>query len=455
MIASAPPSDRQAFAFELQVVTCSECGAPVVLGSAGVPGRCDFCHAPQRGHATARAVPRAAPRDESTRLAHLRAQDTKRIEPPAELAELFVGVELLPWKVGPALDAWKLARRQATEHRLPPVEERLHRLTLGLATHFMSEGDLLRARSLLETAEETVGAPHLRQSLCAALARAACRAGDLSAAEAWLGLCDEAPDSLGADSAYRFARALLDTRLQRFDRVLGVLGANVGDVPIDNELEAECVALRANAVERSGRAAQAVDMLDHFFAHASALQRHSLRRFVAKEMLCPRGMRGAEKRVLARRTKAAERASGALFVAAGITVAAGLITVVTAGTLAVFGKWEVAHSLGGIFTLITMTFATLVVIEWRKWSRARRIQRNGRSAIARVVHARSTGVITVGVPQLLYRVLVMPDPGAPFLGHATFHASERDRKRFCRGAVVVVRYDEAQRGDVHFELDAA
>ncbi len=69
------------------------------------------------------------------------------------------------------------------------------------------------------------------------------------------------------------------------------------------------------------------------------------------------------------------------------------------------------------------------------------------------MHARGTGQWTKGVPQLLYRVMVLPQIGSPFLAHSMFHANAADRERFRPGALVVVRFEPGDRGQVQFELD--
>lgn len=447
---------KTVFSFELRVITCSQCGAPVTVGSAGGRLDCDHCQSPQQARAPSRALPRTAPMPEHQRIEALRRQDRGPVQAPAEIAHLFAGVDLLPWKVGEALARWKATRAAASQHHQPQVERRLRYLTLALAKHFGDESDALRERSLLESALDALELTQHRQALCGALSRSAARAGDATAAEAWLAVCDPCSTDLVSDTAYRFARATLDTYAGQFERVLQTLGAGADEVPLDDEHEPSCVALRAHALERLGRPQQALAALDGFHARSSAFQRYLCARFMSQHRalgLCERSAPLAEQRQRARGTRAAGRAAGAPVLALGLAGAMFAIGAVIGAILLVFLSPGPAHFAVGLGGSIAATLSVIGIVDTKKSLGARRLRASGVPAVARVVHARLTGVWTNGVPQLLYRVLVLPPVGTPFLAHSMFHADAGERARFGPGALVVVRADPARREYVQFELD--
>lgn len=447
---------QTAFAFELRIVACTVCGAPLAVGSAGGRLQCEYCRSTQVAHAPARAVERAAPIAEPQRIAHLHQQDHSALEVPASVAPLFLGVELLPWKIGEALRAWQRAREEASIQHAIETETVLHRLTLALAKHFGDEGDSMRERSLLEGGLEAIRAPRFRQSIIGALTRAACRVGDGQAAEAWLGLCDPMPHELMADTAYRYARATVDTMFGRFERVIETLGPNVGHIPIDNEHEAACVLFRANAFEQQGNTNHAIELLDHFYANSSSFHRYLARLCQEQHagwQLCTSSLPIAERRQRERGAKTIERASGSPKAGCLITLGVLVVGVGAAVPLAMFVGAGTAHFTLGLVGLIVVVAGMLTRVEWRKAARKRYLREYGVPSAARVIHARGTGVVSMGVSQLLYRVMVLPTEGTPFIAHSQFYADEREQQRFFPGALVIVRMDPQSRGDVHFELD--
>lgn len=391
---------------------------------------------------------------EAQRLGMLRAADHGGLEAPAGLADLFIGTELLPWKMSEALARWRTLYGLAASGDAG-AETMVTRLSLALAQHFTAEADPLRARGLLEGALDVTRASYLRQSLLAAMSRCAAEAGDLAAAEAWLAQCDPTPVSLMMDTEYRYARAFLDTMAGQPDRVLRVLGAAPEEVPLDNANEAACVALRANALERSGHGDRALANLDHFNSHYGAFQRHLLRQFLrrnAKLRLCEGSMPEVQRRQAKRDLAAASKVTGLSKVAVVVTFATGIITVVVAVYWTLFQSVGGGHYAVGLGGLMTSVFTAINYFDWRKTRAARSTITEGDAYVAQVVHARGTNRWTNGVPQLLFRVLAVPSDGMPFYAHSMFHADHLLRARFGPGTVVVVRVGKAGRGDAQFEL---
>lgn len=445
-----------AFAFEVRVVPCTVCGAPLALGAAGGRQGCTHCGAEQQAVHGARSIPRSPAVAEAARLDALRQQDRHAPATPPEVADCFADTELLPWKVGAALGHWQRARHDLAVTPNPDAERLLHRLTLGLAEHFEYEGDALRTRSLLEGALDVAREKRSRQALCAALARSACTAGDLQAAQAWLDGCDPTPDDLASDTAYRFASALVDTTRGDFQAVVNVLGTDHEAVPLDDEHEPACAALRAHCLERLGRSDLARESLSRFFQASTPLARYLCLRFVERRsdpLFCQPALRFADERQRSLGAGVAARRAGiplvALLLAGGFFGLAGL----SAAGLAWFGQHELAHVCAGLIGFIGVPFVAIGVDQLRKRSRAVRLRRRGVPAVARIVHARSTGVATKGDPELVYRVLVLPARGFPFFAHSVVHPTAVERQRLRPGAVTVVRMDPNAHDLVQLELD--
>ncbi|MEZ4227355.1 MAG: hypothetical protein R3B13_40835 [Polyangiaceae bacterium] len=446
---------KTVYSFELRVVTCHDCGAPVSVGTAGGRHACQHCGAAQQVESSSRAIPRAETLPEVERLALLRSQDRGHVGVPQHLEHLFAGLKLLPWKVVEALGHWKRLKDDDAARSQYQGARALQRLTVALADHFQAEGDLMRARSLLETALDATTHAGFRQMLCAALSRSACHAGDIEAAESWLLACDPTPRELDADTAHRFARATLDTRLGRFQAVVQVLGVSAEAVPIHDEHEAPCTALRANALERLGNVEAARAAVDGFMQRGAAFERYLFAEYTdsAPEPLCPQSGKWAEQQQAARGMRRAGLTAGRGGVAltiglvfAGIGLLVGIIFAV----LDMYGAALLATGSGGFFVAV---FGVIAAVDLQKSAVARRLRRTGVPAPAKVVHARGTGVHTMGVPQLLYRVLVLPPSGSPFLAHSMLHADGETRQRLLPGALVMVRMDPAKRGQVLLELD--
>jgi hypothetical protein len=439
------------FNFELRVIACQVCGAPVEVGEAGGAKACSYCGSSQEPAARAQAVARSAAMPEPERLDRLRSQLGKPTRVPQPLADLFVGFRLLPWKVSEALGRWR--RLLADAQRDPEVEGALERLTRALASHFGQEGDPMRERALLQAALEAVRTPRHRQSLLAALSRAACRVGDAAAAESWLRMCDPTSSNLEIDSVYRATRALVATYGQQHEEVLQVLGAG-GEAPISDEYQVPCAVLLGNALERLGRVDEAVAVLDR--GQSSSLARHRAREFVAEYSgieLCPMSGPAALARQAERGAALSSRAAGRPLIMLVFTLAvlaAGGITAAVLGATSTLGGTLMA---GGITGLLVGALAPITVIEFLRSGRARRLRRSGRPEIATVVHARYGGQETMGVPQLLYKLMVFPAGRSPFYANSALHADKPTRERLARGAVVVVRMDPERLGDVLLELD--
>ncbi len=260
------------FSHETRVLACSSCGAPLEAMLRGGTVLCRYCGATNllaaRVERPAFPTERAEPLDEAERTRRLRAQDGEPAVAPDSIRGLLAEDDSIPaWKVQEAISVWQSARVEVGEVGSYEAAERLLFLTSVLGAHFEGQGEPLRQRAMLESALEVFTLPRHLQIARGHLARSAVRAGDMEAAERWLAPCDARSDDLQTDSAYRHARALLDTLRGDARAVLTTLGAQADQVPLVAGLGATATLLRAHAMETLGERAQAVDLL------AAAMQR--------------------------------------------------------------------------------------------------------------------------------------------------------------------------------------
>jgi hypothetical protein len=99
------------------------------------------------------------------------------------------------------------------------------------------------------------------QILRGLLSRAASRAGELTAAEAWLAGCDPSSEDDDCRASQRLAVACLATRRGDFAKVLAVLDRALLDSVDSRRYEIELSLFRANALERTGDQRQAFSQL--------------------------------------------------------------------------------------------------------------------------------------------------------------------------------------------------
>ncbi|MBW2454988.1 MAG: hypothetical protein JRI68_10775 [Deltaproteobacteria bacterium] len=252
-----------AFSHALRVVVCPSCGGAVHGLAAGGESRCSVCDATL-------ALP---PRDEAPigvgltqlteadRLARLEGQDPSPPPLAPAIEPLVEDGVLIPARAAEAFNEWQLSRA-ALDGGAAAAEARFFGITLLLARHMAQQGDDLMLRALLETAIDLLPSPSSKQVVRSMAAREAARLGDLPAAEEWFAPCDAASTDLCADSAYRCTAAYLATHKRQFERVLAVLGAKTGLVPICDDLKPLCAVLRANALERLDQVSAAVAALE-------------------------------------------------------------------------------------------------------------------------------------------------------------------------------------------------
>jgi hypothetical protein len=276
---------------------CDACGAPVEIAPNAAGASCGYCRSPlevrMRSEAAA-ASSRA--RSEPERLEVLAEQD-RRFLPPSEIASLFVGERVAPSREAEARTQWQGLRGSLRAQTNEAIAQRFFMLTVALAELCFDKGELLGQRALIESALSVIDSPHHAQVLRAQLARSALNAGEPHSAEAWLALCNPRSENLLADTAYRYARAYLDTTRRDFSAVILTLGS--GGVPLSDAYAPECAVLCANAWEQQLQQATAVDVLVSAKRELGPIARRRIRKFIDAHpalSLCPRSEPESERR---------------------------------------------------------------------------------------------------------------------------------------------------------------
>ncbi len=255
-----------AFRFDLRIVVCQHCGAPVESVPTGGWVTCHYCNAGHQVTARVEAMlePEVRAVDENLRLATLRQQDGRPLIPPASLQPLIENNKLMPWKEQEALAVWRSTCDELRRGDSFEAAERLLVLTMLLSNHYAGKKEPLRQRALFESALDVFRLPRHRQVMRGFLARNAAYTNDVDGAERWLAPCNPRSMDLEADSAYRISRATIDTAKGNWVAVLQTLGRFHNDVPIMDVNDPTAVVLRANAHERLGDLASATIELQRY-----------------------------------------------------------------------------------------------------------------------------------------------------------------------------------------------
>lgn len=446
------------------VVLCQSCGAPIEAAIVGGIVACRFCNAQNRIAArseTAVSATRGPQLPEPERLARLRAQDGRPLLPPQSLASLMPDAEIPVWKMQEALAVWQSTRRELATTNNYEAAERLLFLTMGLANRYSEQNDLVRQRAMFESALDVFTLPRHRQTMRCYLARAAAKMGDLPGAEAWIAPCDAFSDDLGSDSEFRFSRALIDTFSGNFQRVLEVLGAQAEAVPIQDAMDDVCTAFRANALEKMGYLAAAVEQLKYRMTKGPR-ERAMLTKIMEVYRpwgLCAQSFPHADNAHSAVAAGQAAQMGGGM-IANILIPLGGLFVLIAAGCLVgmiiavASGEWE--WLVGPGICLLTMgplgagfLFGGFKAREAAK--RAEHLRLHGIRARGRVQSATPTGLSVNDVPQVQVQVLVELPGRAPFVASTKMMLS--NPQMLAPGAQVAVRVDPSDPTNVLVEAD--
>jgi hypothetical protein len=253
------------YSYRVRTVECDNCRAP--LTSSALEGgqvTCSFCGATLRITGRKREHREETRIGEPDRLAGLRAQreafdgEKALLRAPAGM-EQFQAMLADPATRAAGLEGlrqeWEKTRRALASGGSSDGETHLLRLALVIAQTHREAGDHPRARATLETALGHLTDAEHRDIVRCRLARAAVRAGDLDAAEAWLEEVNLRPIKLEADHEVRLARSTLALARGDARTVLELLGRRIEELPLLHQIRPHC--LRAHALAGLGETAAA------------------------------------------------------------------------------------------------------------------------------------------------------------------------------------------------------
>ena len=253
------------YGYDVRVLACQACGAPLQAAIAGGLATCAYCGAvnelrarddrEDRERATAS---HDASISESERMARLREQRGHDELPEAVVHALAPqDGRLSPARIPEGLALWKSTRAAlSTRGDFLSAERLFHvtRLLLPLTDH-------QARRVLLETTLELLPDHRHRHVLRCELAIGAARLGELDAAWAWLEAVEPRPLDLLMDSAVRTARATAAAAGGRANDILAELGDQPGDLPVATWYAGRIVLLRAHGLELLDQHAMAREQL--------------------------------------------------------------------------------------------------------------------------------------------------------------------------------------------------
>jgi hypothetical protein len=252
------------FSAEVRVLVCSNCGASLPpVDAHGGTVQCSFCR--QSTYIGVRddgSIASGAPVDEAQRMASLWQQVDVGFMVHPEVTQLGEQGVLTEHNVNAAREQWERIRAIAADPvQAPMVGDDLMWLTTLLAGFYAGQGDRERVRAFWESTLEASHGPRQRQFSRGSLCRLSVNDGDLTAAMQWLRPCDPQPSDLCSDSTYRLSYSFIATVQGQFDNVIQAVGQSAQDLPWFFSLRLLSTAVRANATEKRGDVAGAVDQL--------------------------------------------------------------------------------------------------------------------------------------------------------------------------------------------------
>lgn len=469
---------RTMFTTQVRVLFCENCGGPLETTVQGGAVPCSFCKATNAVRPRLdRFQTMAAQVSEPERIAQLRMQDGVATPPPPSVAGLLAGNTIPEYRLAEAFDLFQATRREVKTTQSPEASERLYFLAVIAASTLALKGDFTRVRALLETALDVVVLQRHQNCLRAMLARNAVREGDLASAEQWLSGCDPRAQDLSSDSDYRVSKALLETARRDYGAVLATLGRTNDEVPVLDALDVSATLVRANALEKLGDVAGAVQLLRDRMTRTSAFGRQALEQFAQiypSLGLCAASLPQATAQHGQQAAKGASARAGGnvAYILIGTAIASVLLTVVIAVVtmvpfaalpftpgmpsgmgMAIGGTELVVCGVVGFSTLVP--FAIVAGLGWRFLQRGREaawLRANGIQAQGQVQALEGTGTRINGVP-LVRVVLSYASPAGPRRASTDMLMPLHLQAQLVPGATVPIRVHPGDPTKVLVELE--
>ncbi|MGE0787235.1 MAG: hypothetical protein AB7S26_16305 [Sandaracinaceae bacterium] len=435
---------RKTYTTQVRVLLCQQCGAPLETAEQGGAVACGYCRVENQVSRRRDALPFAPPSmpiDENERQRRLRSQDGRPLVPPPSLVPLLSGNGIHPAKLDEAFHVYQATRREVQATHSPEAAERLYFLTLIVNNHFGTTGDDARRRAVLETSLDTLDMPRHVQCLRSLLASASIKEGDLASAEQWLAPLNPRSDDIDSDSAFRVARAYVDTYRGDFHAVINLLGHLDDGYPIADTWDPTAAVLRANALERLGDVQAAVTALRSRMGKESQGGRATMEAIVrahAQLQLCaqsfPIAMQGHAQHAAQHAASRTGGGIGSIFYFVGIGImgfgvllAVGLSVPMMLGGLFGGGGGMEGGLIGmgsglfsGFMALVTtvplgLIFAVIGHRFREKAKRAAWLRVNGIACQGRIRGVSPTGVSINDVPVVRVEVEVLHPSVAPYV----------------------------------------
>lgn len=269
--AGAGGGHKTAYGYDMRIVACAQCAAPIEGTLHGGTVTCSYCQAPNQiaprdERVDHQMVQQAPQMSEAQRFERLRQQDGKPLMPPPSLQAFLQGGGLAEHMLPAVKEQWKMAKHEVAQGGGYQAAERLYFATFMLRGPLIKQRRDMEVRAMIESALDVLTEPRHRAVLHGMMARDAARMGDPTAGDKWLALMPATSDDLHIDTAYRITRAYVSTAKHDFNTVLQMLGQRRDDVPIADGQDELAAVLRANAFERMGRAQEALQELQRIMA---------------------------------------------------------------------------------------------------------------------------------------------------------------------------------------------
>jgi hypothetical protein len=355
---------------------------------------------------------------EAQRFDRLRQQDGKPLLAPPSLQHLFQGGAIPQQNVPAAYEEWRRAHAELQAGGGYPAEERLYHLTLALQGFYRESQQHDQARTLIESALDVAKEPRHRQMFHSMLARAAARVGDIQGAEAWLATCTPYSDDLQTDTAWRFGRAFISTLTGDMQTVLAVLGARPNDIPIDDSHDAVAAVFRANALERSGQFAAALEQLVQLAANIGAATVEQIIALNNNVQLCPQSWAQAREKQRAMTENVIVSKSGFKFGCLFFPLFLGGFALAGAmGLVEQFVSSDAAGFVMGALVVgyIVLVFVLIGVTLGKSAAIKKRLRTAGLRGTGQILELATTGVRVNRQPQLALTMQVSVPGREPFI----------------------------------------
>lgn len=382
-------------------------------------------------------------------------------ELPAELAP-FVETGSLPLrsKAKEIRRAWTEILADLRQQGSIEAEKRLIWLTRALYDPPLEHTALhqrarLQLRAEVESAAEVMGSSSHRQQMWSLLSRAACRAGDLVSAAAWLERSSGPADDAAGDAAVRLARGYIETARGNWAAVLNALGKTTREAPAATSYAAEVALLRANALEHLGRQNEAALLITRELRRLGTAHARLMARIVMANArtlpLCALSHTKGQRRYASEAVgKTPQWYNARLW----ILLPALLLTGFLVRELDAMHLPPAPEQLLGVSALAVGALFT-IVLSWRAYRayyQDVRLRAEGVPSIAMIDSAQPTGTLVNDLPQLDLRVRVLVGTGwSPARIKAYVHPLHM--QRFSPGSRIPVRVDKKDPRHLVLELE--